>query len=316
MSNRAPSSVGSSRQRPTAASKSLGAPAPAFDPLERGLVGRDHPGAAAALDRHVADRHPVLHRQPGDRLTRVLDRVADHATGAEAADRRQDHVLGGDPVAELARVGDPHRLRPPLDQALGREHVLDLGGPDPERERAERAVGGGVAVAADDRHPGLGEAELRADHVDDPLVVGAERVDRHPELLAVSLQSLDLYPGELVGDQPRGRGAVGRHVVVGGRDRLVGPADRAALEPQPVEGLRRGHLVDQVQVDVDQPVPDLVRAPDLVEHRPRRTGRSTAARFGFAVGVRLRFAPPHTLSSSAARRRPRPGTRPARRPRW
>ena len=60
--------------------------------------------------------------------------------------------------------------------------------------------------------------------------------------------------------------SVGR-VVVGGGQGLVGAADRAAGQAQAVEGLRRGDLVDQVQVDVDQPVGDLVRLPDLVEHR-------------------------------------------------
>ena len=50
---------------------------------------------------------------------------------------------------------------------------------------------------------------------------------------------------------------------------LVGAADRAARQAQAVEGLRRGDLVDQVEVDVDQPVGDLVGVPDLVEHRLR-----------------------------------------------
>ena len=49
--------------------------------------------------------------------------------------------------------------------------------------------------------------------------------------------------------------------------RLVGPAYRPAGHPQALEGLRRGDLVDQVEVDVDQPVTDRVGLPDLVEHR-------------------------------------------------
>ena len=225
----APSSVGSSRQR-----------------ADRGVeVGR---GAARRPSTHskVVSSGAIIPARPPPSIVMlqivirfsivspaivspgVLDRVADHAAGAEPADRRQDHVLGGDPVAELARVGDPHRLRPLLHQALGREHVLDLRGADPEGERAEGAVGRGVAVAADDRQPGLGEPELGADHVHDPLAVGAERVERDPELLAVSLQRLDLDPRELVGDQPRGRRAVGGHVVVGGRDVLSG---RRTLRP-------------------------------------------------------------------------------------
>jgi hypothetical protein len=143
--------------------------------------------------------------------------------------------------------------------------VLHLGGADAEGQRAERTVGGGVGVAADDRHPGLSGAELGADHVDDPLAFGAERVDRDPELLAVCLQRLHLLARELVGDQPRGRGAVGWHVVVGGGEGLVRAAHRALREPQPVECLRRGHLVHQVEVDVDEVVGDLMRLPGLLE---------------------------------------------------
>ena len=177
----------------------------------------------------------------------------------------EDQVLGRDAEAELALVADAHRPGLGLHQALGRQHVLDLARADPERQRPEGPVGGGVRVAADDRHPGLGDAQLGADHVDDPLAVGAQRVDRDAELLAVALERLHLDARELVAD-PRGdRRAVGRHVVVGGGQRAVGPADRAAGQPQAVERLRAGHLVDEVQVDVEQAGRDLVGVPDLVE---------------------------------------------------
>ncbi len=49
------------------------------------------------------------------------------------------------PGARLAGVEDAHRLRLGLGERLGGQHVLDLGRADPERQRAERAVGGGVA---------------------------------------------------------------------------------------------------------------------------------------------------------------------------
>ena len=39
---------------------------------------------------------------------------------------------------------------------------------------------------------------------------------------------------------------------VDGRERQVRAAHRAAGQPQPLEGLRRGHLVHEVQVDVEQ----------------------------------------------------------------
>ncbi len=79
-----------------------------------------------------------------------------------------------------------------------------------------------------------------------------------------------------------------RDVVVDRREGAVGPAHPAAGEPQAVEGLRRGHLVDQVEVHVEQgllaaPLRDhLVGLPDLLEQRlahlthppPRRARRA------------------------------------------
>jgi hypothetical protein len=84
--------------------------------------------------------------------------------------------------------------------------VLDLGGADAEGERAERAVRRGVAVAADDGHPRLGEPELRPDDVDDPLAAGAGGVDRHAELGAVPRERVEL----------RLRERIGRRAAVGG----------------------------------------------------------------------------------------------------
>ena len=139
-----------------------------------------------------------------------------------------------------------------LHHALRGEHVLDLAGADAEGERAEGAVRGGVRVAADDRHARLGDAELGADHVHDPLAVGAERVDGNAELRAVALERFDLHARELVLDA-RGHGrAVGGRVVVGGGERAIGPAHGAPGQAQPVEGLRAGDLVHEVQVDVEE----------------------------------------------------------------
>ena len=193
--------------------------------------------------------------------------MAHAAAGADPADDGQDQVLGADPGRQVAVHGDGHGLRPRLGEGLGGQHVLDLAGADPEGQGAEGAVGGGVAVAAHDRHARLGEAQLGADDVHDPLVGVAHREQPDPELGAVGGQHLDLAGRDGILD-----GAVeggGRHIVVHGGDGQVGPADAAAGQPQAVEGLRRGHLVDQVQVDVQQvgfvggladdvPVPHLV----------------------------------------------------------
>ena len=161
-------------------------------------------------------------------------------------------------------------------KALRREHVLDLGRPDAEGERAEGAVRRRVAVAAHDRQSRLREAELRPDDVDDAFAPAARRVQGNAELLAVRAQRLELSARERIGDRTRER----RDVVVHRRDREVGAAHGAAGETQPVERLRRRDLVDQVEVDVEERrlarrLVDHVALPDPVEQRLRH--RETVA---------------------------------------
>ena len=108
------------------------------------------------------------------------------------------------PDGQLAVDVDRHPLRAGLGERLGGEHVLDLAGADAERERTEGAVGGGVAVAAHDRHPGLGAALLGPDHVHDALAGVAHRVVGDAELGRVAAQRVDL-------DRPTpGRRSAGR----------------------------------------------------------------------------------------------------------
>ena len=158
-----------------------------------------------------------------DRLAAVLEDVAGPAADADPGDEREDDVLGADPGLEPAVHPDLVGLRPALEQALGGEDHLDLARADPEREGPERAVRGGVAVAADDRHPGLGQAELGPDDVDDALVRAADPVERDPELVAVRRQLVDLGRGHLVEDRQVAR--MGRDRVVGRRDRLARAAN-------------------------------------------------------------------------------------------
>ena len=73
-----------------------------FDIGVGGLVRRDHAGARAALDRHVADRHAAFHRERADHVAGIFDDVAGAAGGADLADDGEDHVLGGDARRQLA----------------------------------------------------------------------------------------------------------------------------------------------------------------------------------------------------------------------
>ena len=84
--------------------------------------------------------------------------------------------LAVDAGGQLAVDRDRQRLRARLRQRLRGQHVLDLAGADAEGQGPEGAVGGGVAVAAHDRHAGQRAALLGADHVHDALVRIAHRV--------------------------------------------------------------------------------------------------------------------------------------------
>ena len=172
------------------------------------------------------------------------------------------------PGLQLALDGDRHGLERLERQRLGRQDVLDLARADAEGHRAEGAVRRGVAVAADDGDARHREAELRADDVDDALLLVAERVQADAELRGVAAQRLDLRAARQIGD--RLVDVERRGVVVLGRDREIEAAHRAALGAQAVERLRAGHLVHEVQVDVDEvglavlALDDQVVVPDLL----------------------------------------------------
>ena len=140
--------------------------------------------------------------------------------------------------------------------------------------------------------PGLGEAQLRADDVHDALLDVAERVQPDPELLGVVAQRVDLGARHRVGDRlvPVDRGDV---VVLGGQGQ-VGTAYRTAGQPQAVEGLRGGDLVDQVEVDVEKVglprrAPDDVLVPDFLGKGPAHDLSSASC--STTCGAALRLGP-------------------------
>jgi hypothetical protein len=270
------------RERPPARHRrvprrALRRPGPAGEPLEGRVVRSDHPRPRAALDRHVAQGHPRLHRERADRGAGVLDDVAGPAAHADLRDDREDEVLRAHARPEATFHADREGPRAALEEALGGEDVPDLGGPDPEGEGAERAVGGGVAVAADDGHARLRRALLRPEDVDDALRVVLEPVQLDPEVARVPLEEPDLRLRLRVHERP---GAV--RAAREGRDGVVhrreGPLRAAHPEPalaQEREGLRARHLVHEVEVHVEDRRglgglgPDHVRVPDLPEERAR-----------------------------------------------
>ena len=205
-------------------------------------------------------------------------------------------------------AGERHaqRVRALLRQRLRGQHVLDLARADAERERAEGAVRRGVRVAAHDRHAGLRDAQLGADHVDDALAPVPHAVVRDAELLDVARERVELLARDVVLD--RAREVPRRHVVVGRRDRAIGPPHRAPGEPQTLERLRARDLVDEVQVDVEQVAAEGVVVPDLLVGGACAHAGSLARRCCSTGRLRTSPAPvgrsaPRSRASSASRAR-------------
>ena len=100
-------------------------------------------------------------------------------------------------------------------------------------------------------------------------VLHVEELDA--ELGAVLAQRVDLRGGDLVGDDEAIVRGGGGHVVIDRGDVAVGAAQFAAGHAKAVEGLRRGDLVDELEIDVEDRrlacgFGDDVILPDLLKH--------------------------------------------------
>ncbi len=176
--------------------------------------------------------------------------MAGTAGAAGFTDDRQHDVFGGDAGSGVAGNLDFHGFGAALFQGLGRQHMLYFRGADAERQRAERAVGGGVGVAADDGHPRQRHALFRSDNMHDALKRVVQVIQLHAELGAVLDQFLHLDAGHLAaGVDVAG---LGGHVMVHGGEGLARLADFAAHGAQAVERLRRRHFMHQMTVDIQQ----------------------------------------------------------------
>ncbi len=128
--------------------------------------------------------------------------------------------------------------------------MLDLARADAVGESAEGAMGGGMAVAADDGGAGEREALLGADHMDDALAAVALVIVLDAEQPRVLGEGGDLQRRLGVVDA---FGAVGGgHVVVDHGKRLLRCPHLAPGHAQALEGLRARHLMHQVTVDIEQ----------------------------------------------------------------
>jgi hypothetical protein len=125
-----------------------------------------------------------------------------------------------------------------------------------------------VGVAADDGRAGERKSLFRADDVDDPLADVVHTEQCNTEVSAVVFKSLDLFGADGIGNTETA--VCCRDIVVRDRERRGWAARTAPGQFQPFEGLRRGDLMDQLPIDVQQggPVrflPYEMCVPNLVE---------------------------------------------------
>ena len=160
-----------------------------------------------------------------------------------------------------------------LEQGLGGEDHLDLARADPECECAERPVRRVCESPQTIVMPGwvspiCGPMTWTIPCEGEPIPWSGT-----PNSRAVPFELADLGGGRQVEHREVARRR--RDGVVGGRDGLGRSADREAALAEPREGLRRGHLVDEVEVDGQDGrgagvLADNVVVPDLVDDRARR----------------------------------------------
>jgi len=114
--------------------------------------------------------------------------------------------------------------------------MLDLAGANAEGQCTERAVSGGVAVAAHHGHAGLSQPELRAYHVHNALLDAAEGVQRDLVFGTVVTEPGDLLSGCRI--RYRLVQADRRNVVVHRGEREVGTPHFPLGKIESFEGLR------------------------------------------------------------------------------
>ena len=125
-----------------------------------------------------------------------------------------------------------------------------------------------MAIPADHRNARPGDPQFRTDHVHNALIGVPQSVQFHAELGAVARQHFHLLAAQRLGN--RFVLVLGGYVMVGGGDDTVRAGQSDTALTQSVEGLRTGHLVNQVTVDIKHLVPtrhfgDYVGVPDFVK---------------------------------------------------
>src|SRR5579859_116102 len=237
-----------------------------FKILKRCVVRRHHSGARAAFNRHIADAHAAFHGKFANGLPAVFRNVAGAAADADFSDDGENDVFRGHAFRTFSVHENVHHFGFRLHEALCREHVFHFARANAESERAEGAVRGSVAVAADDRVAGLRDAEFGADDVHDALIFAVHIEQANAGFAAIFFEGFKLEAG--VGVNNREGAVLGGDGVIHYGESEIGAAYFAAFRFESGEGLRRSAFVDEVAVNIDERgfprlLMDEMRVPDF-----------------------------------------------------
>ncbi len=172
------------------------------------------------------------------------------AADANFSDDSENDVLRSDAFGPFAMNKNVQRLGFALYQALRREHVLDFAGSNAESQSAERAVRRSVAVAANNRLPGLRNAQLRANDMHDALILAVHVEQANAGFAAIVFQRVELGFGILIDN--RQKTVFSRNRMIHHRESKIRAANFAALPAQAGKRLRRGAFVNQMPVNIQQ----------------------------------------------------------------
>ena len=164
----------------------------------------------------------------------------------------QHHVFRGDAGAKLTLNRDAHIVHFLGHQRLGRQYMLYLTGTNTVGQAGQGTVGGGVGVPTDDGHAGHHSTLFRRHHMHNALAHIANPEFGDPEFTGIVLQGLHLNPRGVIGDVGGTLERRCRHVVINGGHTGTGPPRLTARQTQAFKRLGRGHLMDDLAINIDQ----------------------------------------------------------------
>ncbi len=149
-----------------------------LDISHRLFVYRENAVLGTGFNRHVADRKAVIHRQGCNAVTRKLHRPVQRAIDADFADDVQNDILTGDIFRQRTRQMKANRGRN-LEPCLAGCHAGgQIGRTHTGGKRAQRTVGAGVRIRADNQLTRSDKALFRQQRMFNAHLADVKKVDK------------------------------------------------------------------------------------------------------------------------------------------